>query len=81
MEYQEVTEKGKKSLGIYIHIPFCKSKCYYCDFTSFSGREDKIEQYVNALLKEINYVGSGRFSAKYLYKNNLYRRRNTILYR
>ena len=42
-----------KNLGIYIHIPFCKSKCYYCDFTSFSCKEDKIEQYINALKKEI----------------------------
>lgn len=25
--------------GIYVHIPFCKSKCYYCDFTSFAGRD------------------------------------------
>ena len=42
-----------KNLGIYIHIPFCKSKCYYCDFVSFSCKEDKIEQYINALKKEI----------------------------
>ena len=42
-----------KNLGIYIHIPFCKSKCYYCDFISFSCKEDKIEQYINALKKEI----------------------------
>lgn len=44
-----------KQLGIYIHIPFCKQKCYYCDFTSFSNCEDKIERYVTALKKEIKY--------------------------
>ena len=42
-----------KEVGIYIHIPFCKSKCYYCDFISFSGKEKYIEDYVNALIEEI----------------------------
>lgn len=45
---------NKKELGIYIHIPFCKSKCYYCDFTSFSKMEDKQKDYIDCLLKEIN---------------------------
>ena len=27
-----VVENNKKSLGIYVHIPFCRSKCEYCDF-------------------------------------------------
>lgn len=40
-------------LGIYIHIPFCKQKCYYCDFVSYAKQEDKIEQYIDALKKEI----------------------------
>lgn len=43
-----------ESLGIYIHIPFCKKKCKYCDFISFSCYTEKEEQYVEALLKEIN---------------------------
>ena len=42
-----------KELGIYVHIPFCKSKCYYCDFISFKGKEKEIESYINALKKEI----------------------------
>lgn len=40
--------------GIYVHIPFCKQKCYYCDFVSFANKEEIIEQYINALKKEIN---------------------------
>ena len=44
-----------KEVGIYIHIPFCKSKCYYCDFISFSGKEKYIEDYVNALIEEIKH--------------------------
>ncbi|MBO5479395.1 MAG: oxygen-independent coproporphyrinogen III oxidase [Clostridia bacterium] len=43
----------KEELGIYIHIPFCKQKCYYCDFISFSQKEEKVNEYVEALKKEI----------------------------
>lgn len=43
-----------KDLSIYIHIPFCKSKCFYCDFCS-SDKEDEvcIEKYIDAVIKEI----------------------------
>ncbi len=40
-------------IGIYIDIPFCLSKCFYCDFSSYSNKEDMIEQYVYALCEEI----------------------------
>lgn len=43
-----------KELGIYIHIPFCSSKCYYCDFISFSNHDNKIDKYIDYLLAEIN---------------------------
>ena len=42
-----------KKIGIYVHIPFCKKKCAYCDFTSFSGKEDLISKYIEALKTEI----------------------------
>ena len=43
--------------GVYIHIPFCKSRCSYCDFaTDVFKNEETVERYVNALIKEItNY--------------------------
>ena len=40
-------------IGIYIHIPFCLKKCYYCDFNSYSGKQDMIEEYIFALCNEI----------------------------
>ena len=59
-----------KEIGIYIHIPFCKKKCDYCDFISFSDKDKKIEEYINAIIKEIGqqkikskittiYIGGG----------------------
>ena len=44
----------KKRLGIYVHIPFCASKCAYCDFYSISGREHLMPDYHDALLAHIN---------------------------
>jgi oxygen-independent coproporphyrinogen-3 oxidase len=41
------------SLGLYIHIPFCRRKCCYCDFPSYGGMEQQIEPYVQALCREI----------------------------
>lgn len=42
-----------KEIAVYVHIPFCGRKCYYCDFVSFSGKDDKIEEYIAFLLKEM----------------------------
>ena len=43
-----------KELGIYIHIPFCKKKCSYCDFISFSNKTKLIKKYIEALKIEID---------------------------
>lgn len=42
-----------KELGLYIHIPFCKQKCKYCDFISYADKNSFIEEYVNTIIKEI----------------------------
>lgn len=42
-----------KEVSLYIHIPFCKKKCWYCDFPSFCGKEHLMEDYIHALGKEI----------------------------
>ena len=43
-----------KEISLYVHIPFCDQKCFYCDFPSFAGKEQLKENYVKALIKEIN---------------------------
>lgn len=43
----------KNSIGIYIHIPFCQQKCFYCDFASYEHQEAKMEEYMRALCQEI----------------------------
>ena len=59
-----------KEIGIYVHIPFCKRKCHYCDFVSYSNKESKIFEYIEAVKKEIElqkinsqittvYIGGG----------------------
>lgn len=56
-----------KNLGIYIHIPFCKQKCSYCDFTSFANKEEYIEKYVESLKKEIQKANSNEYEINTIY--------------
>lgn len=48
--------QGKPTLGLYIHIPFCKAKCAYCDFYSLAHSEEKMDAYVAALLHHLEEV-------------------------
>ena len=45
--------EAKKPLGLYLHIPFCVQKCRYCDFLSGKGSREEMEEYTEALVKEI----------------------------
>ena len=49
--------KNTKTIGLYIHIPFCRQKCLYCDFPSWAGKEGQMQGYVDALTKEIENRG------------------------
>jgi len=57
----------KKNIGIYIHIPFCKAKCYYCDFISFSNKENLIEEYIEAVIKEIEHIDLTKYNVDTIY--------------
>lgn len=42
-----------QKVGCYIHIPFCQKKCYYCDFCAYMNVENRIDNYINNLTREI----------------------------
>lgn len=51
--------KDKTPLGIYVHIPFCRSKCQYCDFYSLTTKDDKLlDSYIDALCAHIKEAGA-----------------------
>ena len=58
-DYQQRILKGENytSAGLYIGIPFCPTRCLYCSFTSNQKPYEEVERYLQALLKEIEYVG------------------------
>lgn len=60
MNYSE-----SKDLSLYIHVPFCASKCLYCDFLSFSDKKAYFEDYQKAIINEIK-----SFENKQKYKVN-----------
>ena len=51
-------KKNKTPLGIYVHVPFCRSKCQYCDFYSLTAKDDKLmDGYLNAICAHIKETG------------------------
>lgn len=69
-----------KEVALYIHIPFCKQKCFYCDFPSYARKDDLMTDYIEALLIELKekikgykvrslFIGGG--TPSYLSEENL----------
>ena len=52
--------------GLYVHVPFCVSKCDYCDFYSLANRLDLVPAYVDAVLKEAQAHAGLSFETLYL---------------
>lgn len=76
-----------KEIALYVHIPFCKQKCLYCDFPSYAGKERLEDDYIDALIKEINikcdkkvirslFIGGG--TPSYLNEDNLEKLLNVL---
>ena len=56
-KYIDFLEKGKEQLSIYVHLPFCRSACYFCGCNVvFTSKENKLSRYVEYLKKEIDIL-------------------------
>lgn len=53
--------------GLYVHIPFCRTKCIYCDFNCYAGQNQLIPPYVEALKRELELYGDEGWRARTLY--------------
>lgn len=56
-----------KELGIYVHIPFCKQKCSYCDFISYSNKDEFVEKYIETLKQEIKENANKEYEISTIY--------------
>ena len=54
-------------LSVYVHIPFCRSKCFYCDFLSFTKEELEFSSYTEALIKEIQDFDFSKYQVKTIF--------------
>ncbi|MBG9984982.1 radical SAM family heme chaperone HemW [Aerococcaceae bacterium DSM 111022] len=57
----------KKTMGLYIHIPYCQKECHYCDFLKFINRDDTIDDYIHYLLKEIELYRENNYLVDTIY--------------
>ena len=54
-----LSRNNKTPLGIYVHVPFCRSKCQYCDFYSVTSRDERLmDDYLNAICTHIREAGT-----------------------
>ena len=64
-EYDQVLPYSDcENLGLYIHIPFCKSICNFCPYCKVKYNEDVCSSYIDALIDEIHLVGSQHIGKK-----------------
>lgn len=57
----------KNEISLYVHIPFCESKCHYCSFVSIKSNEEFREKYVEYLIKEIKLCRNNTFAVKSIF--------------
>jgi oxygen-independent coproporphyrinogen-3 oxidase len=71
----EPIQRLLETASLYLHIPFCHTRCYYCDFNTYAGILPLREAYVKALLTEIELAGNA-----VLYEDGTPRRSRTIFF-
>lgn len=49
--------------SLYVHIPFCASRCFYCDFTTYVTKSDVVDRYVDSLARELEMLAGQHRSA------------------
>lgn len=59
MEYQleNISRPNGDDISLYIHIPFCPTRCSYCSFATNVAKESEVSEYLNFLLREVAYAG------------------------
>lgn len=67
LQAQDLRLSSLPPAGLYVHIPFCRTKCVYCDFNCYAGQSRLIPQYVDALLTELRAYARLGLKAKTLY--------------
>ena len=63
--------KTVRPLGLYIHIPFCKAKCVYCDFYSLPHGEDRMDAYTEAAFFNAGTIDDVKRKAEELKKGGM----------
>ncbi len=54
-------------LGIYVHIPFCVQKCYYCDFVSYTDKQEYVEKYIKKVIEELKQYNLKEYDVTTIY--------------
>ncbi|MEK7747168.1 MAG: radical SAM family heme chaperone HemW [Elusimicrobiota bacterium] len=57
---------SKRPVGLYVHVPFCAIKCFYCDFAAFSGQKSSVGRYLHALDRESSFYPGVKPSTVYI---------------